>query len=273
VPIAPQRVPIVKMHGTRNDFVLLDERPPHALDYGRLARRWCDRAGDVGADGLLVILPPSTDALATMRIFNADGSEAEMCGNGVRCVARYLWEEGGGAHFAVDTLAGRIELDVAEQGPDVSVRVELVPPRVQRPYGEGASIDALGAEWRYAQISLGNPHIVIFVDDPATIDLAALGGALATHPRFPEGTNVHVGAALDRRTIAVRHFERGVGITKACGTGAVAAAVAAIEDGRVASPVRVEVPGGALEVEWSPGAAAFLSGPAEVEFERTLDVA
>jgi diaminopimelate epimerase len=273
VSVTPERVPVVKMNGTRNDFVLLDERPPRALDYGRLARRWCDRSGGIGADGLLVVLPPSRGGAATMRIFNADGSEAEMCGNGVRCVARYLWEEGVGDRFCIDTLAGPVDVRVREREGDVIVRVDIGEPRILRGYGDVATIDAMGAAWRYGQVSLGNPHIVIFVDDSGAIDLESLGAALATHPRFPDGTNVHVASVVDRSTLAVRHYERGVGITQACGTGAVAAAVVAIEDGRVDSPVRVRVPGGTLDVEWNTGCAAFLSGPAEVEFERTLDVA
>jgi diaminopimelate epimerase len=270
---AAESVSLVKMNGTKNDFIVLDERPPRFQDYAGLARRWCDRTSGIGADGLLVVLPPSGTGVATMHIYNADGSEAEMCGNGARCVARYLWEEGQGEHFSVDTLAGPVTLDVEGRAHDVMVRVDVGVPTIVRAHREGAALEALGSTWRYGHVTLGNPHIVVFVDDVSAVYLERLGAMLATHPRFSGGINVNIAHTLDRHALAVRHYERGVGITQACGTGAVAASVVAVEDGRVASPVHVHVPGGILEVEWERGGRAYLSGTAEVEFERTLESA
>ena len=263
-------VRVVKMNGTRNEFVVLDERSPRFGEYGKLARRVCDRETGIGADGLLVLLPPSASGIATMRVFNADGGEAEMCGNGIRCVARYLWEEGCGNRFVLDTLGGPVGLEVVDHRSDVAVRVDLGVPQILQRYREGAAFEALGQTWRYGRVSVGNPHAVVFVDDPYAVDLERLGARVQSLPAFASGINLHLARALDIVTLAVRHYERGVGITQACGTGATAAAVLAIDDGRVRTPVQVQVPGGLLGVDWRPGGRATLWGDAEVEFERFL---
>jgi diaminopimelate epimerase len=272
VSSAVRELPVVKMHGTHNDFVLVDEQALPGLSYPELARRLCDRANGLGSDGLLVVGHPAAgiDAFATMRIFNADGSEAEMCGNGMRCVARYLVERGAPNAFTVATLAGPIGVEILSRTPGYLVRVDAGTPDVE---GGGAeqTLEAVGRRWNYRSVSLGNPHIVIFVDDVDAIDVAGSGAALATHPAFPHGTNVHFVQAGDRRRIRVRHYERGVGLTQSCGTGSIAAAVASIVGGLADSPVTVEVPGGTLVVEWQPGAAATLTGPVEKVFERTVE--
>jgi diaminopimelate epimerase len=262
---------VVVMHGTHNQFVLLDERPPRALDYVALARRWCAPAFGLDADGLLVIAPPPMGdaAQATMRIFNADGSEAEMCGNGVRCVARYLAERGAGERFTLATLAGPIAVEILAREPDYLVRLDVGAPLLEEG-GRPRELHADGRTWEYQLISLGNPHAVVTVDDVAAVDVARSGAAIATHPDFPAGANAHFVRRIDDHTLEVRHYERGVGITQACGTGAVACAVAFIARGDLASPVTVRVPGGHLEVTWTPGASATLSGPAETLFERVL---
>jgi diaminopimelate epimerase len=273
-----QTVPIVKMNGTKNDFVLLDERPPRFSRYQGLARRLCDRRGPIGADGLLVVLAAPydddvPDVAATMRIFNADGSEAEMCGNGIRCVARYLREHGAAAtRFSIETLAGPVGVVVEDAGPEFRVRVDMGVPRILGRLADGAAVDVAGERWRYAEVSIGNPHAVVFVEDVGAVDLVRVGGAIASDARFERGTNVHVAQIVDARTIRARHFERGVGITQACGSGAVAVATAAIDEGRVSSAVTVHVPGGVLVVEWRRNGHAFLTGPAEREFERTLEL-
>ena len=271
MPIGADVVRVVKMNGARNDFIVLDERIAHVSDYGAFARRWCDRSSGIGADGLLVLLPPSDRGIATMRIFNADGGEAEMCGNGIRCLARYLWEEGSGARFAIDTANGPIALDVKERDGEVLVWVDLGAPQILHRYAEGAAVEALGQIWRYGEVSLGNPHIVAFVDEPDGVDLERLGIELQLHPAFPHGINVHLARVQSDGSLQVRHYERGVGITKACGTGATAAAIVALDDGRVQAPVDVHVPGGLLGVDWRPGERAILWGNAEVEFERSLE--
>ncbi len=259
----------IKMHGTQNDFVLLDERPPHYEDYERLAREICDRGTGMGADGLLVVLD-SEAGDAAMRIFNADGSEAEMCGNGVRCVARYLAERGFGEAFTIVTRAGAIETQIlSRQRDEYWVRVNMGVPEFPDD-GEEQSITLSDRTWTYVAVSLGNPHIVVPVPSVQTVDVESLGSALATHERFPDGTNVHFVEQTGRKTLSVRHYERGVGITKACGTGAVASAAAFIKRGALRNPATIIVPGGLLAVSWEPGGPAFLEGPAVVEYERTI---
>jgi len=264
-------VPIVKVNGAKNDFVLIDERPPRPLDYGAVARAVCDRSGDVGADGLLVVLAPTgRGAAATMRIFNADGSEAEMCGNGIRCVARYLWErDRPGDSFAIDTLGGRMGVRV-ESGPGVRVSVDLGVPRIERGSDDALTVRDGANEWSFASVAIPNPHLVAFVADVDAVDLERLAALVASDPRFSAGTNVHVAQVTAGDTLRARHFERGVGPTAACGTGAVAIAVAAIAAGRVTSPVAVTVPGGVLSVRWNPGDRAHLAGETAVEYERTI---
>jgi len=272
VSSALREIPVAKMHGTHNEFVLVEERASRGVSYGDLALRLCDRAHGLGADGLLVIGEPQTgiDAIATMRIFNADGSEAEMCGNGMRCVARFLVERGAPDAFAVATVAGPIGVEVLARTPEFRVRVDMGVPDLAA-NGAERRIDAAGRTWIYRAVSLGNPHIVIFVDEVAAIDLERDGAALSTHRDFPRGTNVHFVQRLDAHAIAVRHYERGVGVTQSCGTGSVAAVAAAIVAGLAESPVTVKVPGGTLAVGWRPGESASLSGPAEKVFERTVE--
>jgi diaminopimelate epimerase len=278
VAAVAQSVAIVKMNGTKNDFVLLDERTPRFSRYQELARRLCDRRGAIGgADGLLVVLAAPYDGdrgvVASLRRFNADGSEAEMCGNGMRCVARHLSEHGHpGVRFAVETLAGPIGVVVEPGTAEFRVRVDMGVPHIQRRYRDGAVIETGAGSWRWAEVDTANPHAVAFVDDVDAVDLALLGPAIAGDRRFERGANVHVAQIVDARTIRARHFERGVGITQACGSGAVAIAAAAIDDGRASNAVNVRVPGGTLEVEWRPGGHAFLTGSVEREFERTLEL-
>ena len=265
---APAGLYVEKMHGTHNDFIVIDERSVALENPGAAARRLCE---SLGADGLLAIgVARDAHALATMRIFNADGSEAEMCGNGMRCVAQYLGERGAPDRFTVTTDAGPIGVEILERGPRYRVRVDVGYPELIDE-GRERAVEADGRTWTYRSVSLGNPHIVIVTDHVAAIDVESAGAALATHPDFPAGTNVHFMELLDRNAVRVRHYERGVGVTQSCGTGAVASAVAAIAAGLADSPVRVEVPGGTLTVEWRAGANATLTGPAEKIFERTLE--
>ena len=262
-----------KMHGAENVFVLIDERPARFAQYDALARTLCDAAGPMqGADGILVVGEPSagSGALARMRIFNADGSEAEMCGNGVRCVARYLGERGADSEFAIETLAGRVGARIVSRDPFAAC-VDI--GSITFPHAaDEESFEALDSAWPFYDVSVGNPHAVIFVPDVAAIDLAALGASAQRLARFPAGTNVHVAAIEDATTLRVRHFERGVGLTQACGTGAAACAAAAIVTQGVRSPVAVRVPGGTLEVAWEPGGTALLTGGAEHVFTRAVVV-
>ena len=254
-------VPVTKMHGTLNDFLVIDERVRRTGDLFQFARHLCDRRAGIGADGLLAI-EPSTRADIKMRIVNADGSEAETCGNGLRCVARYLNERGEGDAFSVETLAGVNEVRIIAREPEYRVRVSMGVPILERrplPFENAVFV------------SLGNPHVVIFTEVPDAFDLQAAATQLAAWPGFERGANVHVAASQDRGALLVRHWERGVGLTQACGSGAVACAFAAHLRGLVTTPVEVYVPGGRLFVEWDARGVAFLSGPAERVFETLVE--
>jgi diaminopimelate epimerase len=244
-------VAVTKMHGTFNDFVILDQRPPEVADLFAFAKNACDRRGGVGADGLIVLLP-SEKADVRMRIINGDGSEAEMCGNGARCAARFLADRGEGVHFRLETLAGIIVADVLQDG---RVRLTLGIPRF-----ENRDVPVDGAEF----VSMGNPHIVIFAESLDDIDIVAAG-------RANPDLNIHVAVVIDRGHLRVRHYERGAGLTYACGTGAVACAAAAIRRGLAESPVVVHVPGGELLVEWDGEREAFLTGPTARVFEAAVE--
>lgn len=250
------------LHGAENAFGLLDDRGAPA----RPDRDYAEIAGALeDTDGLLVLLPPSGGATVRMRMWNPDGSEAEMCGNGIRCVARYLAEAGDGERIVVETAAGPIDARVVERSP-YSVETRIGVPRVEAE----RELEAGGRRWRYVPVSVGNPHAVIFVDDVDGVDLGRFGPAISTHPDFPRGSNVHFAQTLDRSTLRVRHWERGAGPTRACGTGIVATAAAAIATRGASSPVTVSVPGGTLVVEWTDGGAALLTGPVERTGAREL---
>lgn len=260
----------IKMHGAHNTFVLVDERfAAHAL-YAKLARQLCAPDGPFeGADGLLVV-SDAPGAAARMRIFNADGSEPEMCGNGVRCVARYLVDRGAGDAFTIATSAGPIATEIVSHDP-FEARIDIGPVSFAGG-GKTEQLNTLGRSWEFVAVSLGNPHAVCFVPDTDAVDLGSLGRAFNAHARFPEGVNLHVARIVSaaEATLEVRHYERGVGLTQACGTGAVACAAVAIATRGVASPVTVRVPGGTLRVAWEPNANARLTGPAEPLFARPL---
>jgi diaminopimelate epimerase len=252
-------VPIVKTSGTGNDFVLVDERIEAVGDPVAFAREVCDRERGVGADGVLFV-QPSERFDARLRILNADGSDAEMCGNGMRCVGRYLDEHDGLAAATVDTDAGPIGTRVLSRAP-YRVAVEMGEPRI------GAPHDIAG--FRATPVDVGNPHVVIRVDDVASVDLAGEGARIEHDARYPNRTNVHF-VARDGAGWRVRHWERGAGATQACGTGAVAVAAVLIASGDATSPLSLQVPGGVLDVTWQPGQRATLAGDAVVEFERVV---
>ena len=265
-------LPALKMHGAQNAFVVIDERPPQLGPeaYPELAKRVSLAEGEFGgADGLLVVRDAPGFA-AEMQIYNADGSRAEMCGNGIRCVARYLVDRGAGDSFGIATLAGPIGVSVVARAP-FAATIDVGPVRFPNDARPETAI-AMGSTWTFYDVSLGNPHAVIFVDDVEEVDIKTLGVTMNWLERFPNGTNVHVVDIVDPSTLRVRHYERGAGTTKACGTGAVACAAVAIAVRGAISPVTVVVPGGELRVDWVPGENARLTGPAETMFERTIEV-
>lgn len=252
---------VTKMHGARNDFVVLDHRRKRLDDPASFARWACDRHAGIGADGLILI-EESRVADARMRTINADGSEAEMCGNGVRCAARWLDENDAHEGFTFETEAGAISAEIVARGREYAVRVGMGEPKIER-----LDLSGAGDAWF---VDLGNPHVVLVRDDVNGFDLESTAQALQRDPHFPNGTNVHIAARQSDGSLRVRHWERGVGLTMACGTGAVACAAVGIMEGLVRSPVDVRVPGGRLVIEWSGRGAAYLTGPAVRVFDTQV---
>ena len=257
-----QTVAVTKMHGARNDFVVVDCRRTAIASLPQFARWACDRHAGIGADGVIAIVAGSKTM--GMRTINADGSEAEMCGNGLRCAARWLEEAGEGLHAEFETAAGIVSADVIAKRPEYLVRALVGAPRVRaldRPeFPDAFAVDA------------GNPQVVAFERDSDAFDLSAAARRLQADAEFPNGANVHVCTIESDGGLRVRHWERGAGLTQACGTGAAACAAAAIAAGRAKSPVEVRVPGGRLVVEWDGGVAA-VTGPAQRVFDTTVQFA
>jgi diaminopimelate epimerase len=269
-----------KMHGLGNDYVVIDNRDEKISDSEatKLARRLCERRYSVGADGLLLV---SNSAVADvkMRIFNADGSEAEMCGNGIRCLAKFCYENGvvRKSEVTVETLAGikRLWLTV-ENELVLSIMVDMGVPILERSMipmvGQGTCINedlqVNGDNFKVTCLSVGNPHCVIFVDAVDDFPVEQLGPKIESHSLFPKKTNVEFVQVLSSKELKVRVWERGCGETLACGTGACAAVAAANLLKKVGGKVIVHLLGGDLEVEYAD--RLFLSGPTEKVFEGTL---
>ncbi len=249
------------MHGARNDFIVLDQRRARLDELAGFARWACDRRGGIGGDGLIAI-EESSQADVRMRVLNADGSEAEMCGNGIRCAARWLDETGEGDRIRFETLGGIVETAIVAREPEYLVRVAMKAPRV--------SPEPVRFMEEARLVDVGNPHVVLFRDRVDDIDLTMLATRLQTTGGFPNGTNVHLAAIDGDNALRARHWERGVGLTMACGTGAVACAAAAIERKLLRSPVEVLVPGGRLVVEWNGAGQTFLTGPAVRVFDTVV---
>ncbi|NLG24856.1 MAG: diaminopimelate epimerase [Clostridiales bacterium] len=267
----------VKMHGIGNDYVFMDSfTGSMPNDPSRLAIRMSRAHFGIGSDGLIFITP-SDVADARMRIFNADGSEAQTCGNGLRCVGKYLYEAGlcEADFMTVETAAGvrALELDV-QRGKVRSVTVDMGEPRL-RPGeipviadGERAvdlPLEALGQSLRFTCVSMGNPHAVTFDRMPDDAQFYALGPAYERHPAFPQRANIEF-ARVDGDRIHVRVWERGSGETMACGSGACAVLVAAAITGRSGRRMDVALPGGTLRVDWRANNRVYLTGPAVTVF-------
>ena len=274
-----------KMHGLGNDFIVVDgfkETLPH--DLSGMTARLCDRHFGIGADGLIVVLP-SDKADFRMRIINSDGSEVEMCGNGIRCFAAYLYEAGllkqAQDTFTVETLAGIMTPHLVLQDRKVAaVTVDMGEPVLERsavpmlgPAGQAINepLEVLGTTFPITAVSMGNPHCVIFVDNVEAIDLAKYGPALETHPAFPRKTNVHFVQVLNSQELKMRVWERGVGPTLACGTGACATLVAAVSNGKAERQAKVHLPGGTLEIEWAENNHVYMTGSARTVFTGKVD--
>jgi diaminopimelate epimerase len=269
-----------KMHGLGNDYVVIDNRAGKIGDKqaAELAKKLCERRFSVGADGLLLVCG-SEAADVKMQIFNADGSEAEMCGNGIRCFSKYCYENGivKKNEFMVETLSGIKHVWLIVKGDEVeSVKVDMGAPNWERSalpmVGKGTCInenlDVDEENYNVTCLSMGNPHCVIFVDKVDEFPVEYVGPMVENHEAFPKRTNVGFVQVLNRNELKVRVWERGCGETLACGTGTCAAVVAANKLGKVGNKVTVHVLGGDLQVE--VGKSLFLSGAAEKVFQGTL---
>jgi diaminopimelate epimerase len=288
-----------KMHGAGNDYVYVDcFAQPAPADPAQLARRVADRHFGVGGDGL-VLITPSTQADARMRMFNADGSESEMCGNAIRCVAKYVYDHGiakksplkietgyGVLSIDVDAASGRVRratvdmgrptleaarIPVSLQGIDPQARVidlplaDHVPAAWFAPWSPEAGLDL-----RATCVSMGNPHVVLFCRDVARVPLETVGPLLENAPTFPRRINVHFVEVKSRSEVTMRTWERGSGVTLACGTGASAVCVAGALSGRTDRKILAHLPGGDLELRWAEDDHVFMTGPAEEVFTGEL---
>lgn len=277
---APEAIPFVKMHGLGNDFVYvdctrrpLDNLPALAIDMSR-------RHTGIGSDGIIAILPGTDGADCRMRIFNADGSEAQMCGNGIRCVAKYIYDNGIVARrpqLTIDTLGGRrtVSIHTGSDGLTDSVTVDMglpvfspadIPVRHDAPRMVDAPVSLGDTVVRLTAVSVGNPHGVVFVDSFDGDIVSRLGPALESHPIWPEKANIEFVRVDSLHTLSMRAWERGAGETMACGTGACAAAAAAVATCRAAWPVTVRLIGGKLELDATPEGRILMKGPAVTVF-------
>jgi diaminopimelate epimerase len=270
-----------KMHGLGNDFIIVEpqEAVKSGFTYPELAEKVCHRQFGVGADGLIIVNPPDMPSGCDIswRIFNSDGSEPQMCGNGIRCFARYVHDRGiiDKNIFSVSTLAGAIVPEVLSDG---RVRVDmgepiLTPAKIPVAIGDigrviNYPIEAGGRKLNCTAVSMGNPHCVIFTDKDSAQMAKTLGSILEKHSLFPEKTNVEFVEVLSRDKIRVDVWERGCGITLACGTGACASVVATVLNGHTDRNVEVELPGGNLFIEWREDTnRLFMTGGCETVFE------
>ena len=262
-----------KYHGLGNDFILIDNR--HSVTpclSPTQAERWCDRHFGIGADGVIFALPGQDGTDYTMRIFNSDGSEPEMCGNGIRCLARFLADLEGVEEktYRIHTLAGVISPQLLANG---QVRVDMgepqllakaIPTTLVAPEEKVVDfpLEVAGKTWNVTTVSMGNPHCLTFVEDVDGINLNDIGPLFEHHAHFPQRTNTEFIQVITSNYLKMRVWERGAGITLACGTGACATVVAAVLTGNGDRQCTVELPGGNLEIEWSiQDNRLYMTGP------------
>lgn len=259
-----------KMHGLGNDYIFLDcmESTPDSL--GELARRLSHRRLGVGGDGIICVCP-SNRADFKMRMFNADGSEGAMCGNGIRCFGKYVWDRGlaDRQHLTIETPAGEREISLmVREGKAYAAVVDMGVPVV----GPPLELSAGGVRWSAVPVSMGNPHAVIEAENPAALDLEAVGPGVERSPAFPHRVNAEFIRVQNRGELEMRVWERGSGETLACGTGACAAAAAMISAGRLDREAVVHLAGGDLSVRWEEESGhMFMTGPAVTVFDGKLD--
>ena len=273
-----------KMHGLGNDYVYVNcfeekiDNPP------AVARFVSDRHFGIGSDGLIMINPSKT-ADFEMEMYNADGSRGEMCGNGIRCVAKYVYDYGltDKTQISVQTLGGIKYLDLTVEDGKVSLvkvdmgkpelEADLIPIISEREQVIDEPIEVDGKEYHMTGVSMGNPHAVIYVDDVKGLDLEKIGPKFENHERFPKRINTEFVHCIDRQTVEMRVWERGSGETLACGTGACAVAVSSILNNLTDTQVTVKLLGGDLQIEWDREKdRVFMTGPATVVFDGVIDI-
>ncbi|MDB9318353.1 MULTISPECIES: diaminopimelate epimerase [Cyanophyceae] len=277
-------IEFTKYHGLGNDFILVDNRASSLpVLTPEQAIQLCDRHFGIGADGVIFALPGENDADYTMRIFNSDGSEPEMCGNGIRCLGRFIADLEGESRnkdsYQIHTLAGMITPQLMADG---QVKVDMGLPRLlagEIPTTLGTAetkvinqpLEVAGQTWEVTCVSMGNPHCITFVSDVAAIPLEIIGPQFEHHPAFPQRINTEFIQVVSRDYVKMRVWERGAGITLACGTGACASLVAGVLTGNCDRIATVELPGGPLQIEWSEiDQRIYMTGPAQKVFTGQL---
>lgn len=274
-------VKFTKMHGAGNDYIYVDTLLYSIPDPSAAAIKWSTPHTGIGSDGLVLIGKPSITSGAdfSMRIFNADGSEAMMCGNASRCIGKYLYERKltNNTEIKLETLSGvkTLRLHLAAGGTVESVTVDMLEPRLHVPeqYDESClgELSASFRKFRGTFVSMGNPHFVTFVDDIDTIDIARYGSEMEHDAAFPQRCNIEFAQVMPDGTIRTRVWERGSGITMACGTGACATAVAAQITGRAQNKSTIKMDGGTLLIEWNADDGhVYMTGPAEFVFDGEI---
>ena len=279
--MSDKKIHFTKMHGAGNDYIYVNTLLYDVNDPNSASIRWSDRHKGIGGDGLVLICRPTTDAADyRMRIFNADGSEAMMCGNASRCIGKYLYERGltDKTEIKLETLSGiktlMLHLDNEEKTVE-SVTVDMLEPLTEnhRQYADlsGGILLAEGRRFEGTFVCMGNPHFVTFLNDIDTIDIARYGAVMERDSNFPERCNIEFAQILSDGAIRTRVWERGSGITMACGTGACATAVAAALTGRASRRSEIRMDGGTLQIEWrTTDNHVYMTGPAEIVFDGEI---
>ncbi|OXS62325.1 diaminopimelate epimerase [Cohnella sp. CIP 111063] len=274
-----------KMHGLGNDFIVVAGEQALPDNAAELAVRLCNRYFGIGADGLVYILP-SEKADFRMRIINSDGSEAEQCGNAIRCVAKYVYDNGLAAktELTIETLGAGVQPVVlqVEDGKVAQVTVDMgkpilngldVPTTIDANPVIGHSVEVDGREFRFTAVSMGNPHCVIYVDDAAGFDLATWGPKLEKHPLFPRKINVEFATVNTRGQVDMRVWERGAGPTLACGTGACATLVSSVLNGLTDREATISLAGGDLRIKWDEASdRIYMTGPAAAVYTGSVEI-
>lgn len=275
-----------KMHGLGNDYIYVNCLKEKVENPSATARFVSDRYFGIGSDGLILI-NPSDKADFEMEMYNTDGSRSEMCGNGIRCVAKYVYDYGltDKTSISVETLGGIKYLDLTvKNGKTELVKVDMgkpelaaekIPIETDDPLGKviNEPVEVNGVTYRMTGVSMGNPHAVVFVEDVKGLEIEKIGPWFENHKRFPRRVNTEFVRVLDRKTVEMRVWERGAGETMACGTGACAVTVACILNGLTENQVTVKLLGGDLQIEWDREAdRIYMTGPATVVFDGEIDL-